>query len=314
MRPHLRIADEVAHALDAGRPVVAFESTIISHGFPYPANVECALECERIVREAGAVPATVAVIAGSLAVGLSREEIELLGTSGDTPKASRRDLPLLVARGSNGATTVAGTMVVAAMAGISVFATGGIGGVHRGAERSFDISADLEELARTSVAVVSAGAKAVLDLALTLEYLETRGVPVLGYRTDVFPAFYTRDSGLAVDARMDSPDQIAAVLAAKWETGLNGGVLIANPIDPADELDPAEIEQIIRHAVADARERGVRGKAITPFLLARIHELTGGASEQANKSLVWSNARLAAQIATALAARGGIRHLSGRHA
>ena len=314
MRPHMRIAPEVAESLAAGKPVVAFESTIISHGFPYPANVECAVECERVAREEGAVPATVAVIGGTLAVGLSRDEIEMLGAERDTPKASRRDLPLLVARGSHGATTVAGTMAIAAMAGISVFATGGIGGVHRGAERSFDVSADLEELARTSVAVVSAGAKAVLDIGLTLEYLETRGVPVLGYRTDAFPAFYTRDSGFGVDARLDTPAEVAAVLAAKWETGLAGGVLVANPIDPEHALDPTEMERIITHAVADARERGIRGKAITPFLLARIHELTGGASEAANKALVWSNARLAAQIATALCERGHIGHPTGRHA
>lgn len=312
MRPHLRIADEVAQALDAGRPVIALESTIISHGFPYPANVECARESERVAREGGAVPATVAVIAGELAVGLSDDEIEMLGTARDTPKASRRDLPLLVARRSNGATTVAGTMAVAAMAGISVFATGGIGGAHRGAERSFDISADLEELARTSVAVVSAGAKSVLDLRLTLEYLETRGVPVIGYQTDVFPAFYTRDSGLAVDTRMETPAEVAAVLRAKWETGLTGGVLVANPIAPEHALDAVEIETIIAHAVADARELAICGKAITPFLLARVHELTGGASETANKELVWSNVRLAARIAGELATGGGIAIHPGR--
>ncbi len=311
MRPHMRVAPEVAESLEAGRPVIAFESTIISHGFPYPANVECAVECERIAREEGVVPATVAVIGGELAVGITRDEIEMLGTAGDTPKASRRDLPVLVARGSNGATTVAGTMAIAAMAGISVFATGGIGGVHRGAERSFDVSADLEELARTSVAVVSAGAKSVLDIGLTLEYLETRGVPVLGFRTDAFPAFYTRDSGFGVDARLETPAEVAEVLAAKWETGLAGGVVVANPIDAEHALDPAEIERIIAHAVADARERGVRGKAITPFLLARIHELTGGASEAANKALVWSNARLGARIAAALSDRGSIRHIEG---
>lgn len=312
MRPHLRITDEVKEALDAGRPVVALESTIISHGFPYPANVESARECERIAREEGVVPATIAVIGGQLAVGLSESEIEHLGTDRETPKASRRDLPMLLASGSNGATTVAGTMAVAAMAGISVFATGGIGGVHRGAERSFDISADLEELARTSLAVVSAGAKAVLDIGLTLEYLETRGVPVLGYQTDVFPAFYTRDSGFPVDARLESADDIAAVLQAKWETGLAGGVLVANPISEEYALESAEIESTIAAALTEAREGGVRGKAITPFLLARIHELTGGASETANKALVWSNVRLASAIATALAARTRTRQIAGR--
>ncbi len=312
MRPHLRISEEVRQALDAGKPVVALESTIISHGFPYPANVESARECERIAREEGAVPATIAVIGGQLAVGLSDDEIERLGSNRDTPKASRRDLPMLIASGSDGATTVAGTMAVAAMAGIGVFATGGIGGVHRGAERSMDISADLEELARTSVAVVSAGAKSVLDIGLTLEYLETRGVPVLGYRTDALPAFYTRDSGFDVDARFDTPDEIAAVLQAKWATGLHGGVLITNPIPAEHALDADEIEAIITQALAEARETGVRGKAITPYLLARIHELTGGASEAANKALVWSNVRVAAQIAAALAVRSGMSRIAGR--
>lgn len=312
MRPHLRISDEVRQALDAGKPVVALESTIISHGFPYPANVESARECERIAREGGAVPATIAVIGGQLAVGLSDAEIERLGSNRDTPKASRRDLPMLIASGSDGATTVAGTMAVAAMAGIGVFATGGIGGVHRGAERSMDISADLEELARTSVAVVSAGAKSVLDIGLTLEYLETRGVPVLGYQTDALPAFYTRDSGFGVDARFDTPEEIAAVLQAKWATGLHGGVLITNPIPAEHALDADEIEAIITRALAEARETGVRGKAITPYLLARIHELTGGASEVANKALVWSNVRVAAQIAAALAVRSGTSRIAGR--
>lgn len=312
MRPHLRISDEVRQALDAGRPVVALESTIISHGFPYPANVESARECERIAREEGAVPATIAVIGGQLAVGLSDAEIERLGSNRDTPKASRRDLPMLITSGSDGATTVAGTMAVAAMAGIGVFATGGIGGVHRGAERSMDISADLEELARTSVAVVSAGAKSVLDIGLTLEYLETRGVPVLGYQTDALPAFYTRDSGFGVDARFDTPEEIAAVLQAKWATGLHGGVLITNPIPAEHALDADEIEAIITRALAEARETGVRGKAITPYLLARIHELTGGASEAANKALVWSNVRVAARIAAALAIRSGTSRIAGR--
>ncbi len=313
MRPHLRITDEVKEALDAGRPVVALESTIISHGFPYPANVESARECESIAREEGVVPATIGIIGGQLAVGLSDAEIERLGTNRDTPKASRRDLPMLLATGSDGATTVAGTMAVAAMAGISVFATGGIGGVHRGAERSMDISADLEELARTSLAVVCAGAKSVLDIGLTLEYLETRGVPVLGYRTDAFPAFYTRDSGFGVDARFDTPDEVASVLQAKWETGLHGGVLVSNPIPEEHALDEAMIDDIIEAALAEAREGGVRGKAITPFLLARIHDLTGGESELANKALVWSNVRVASKIATALALRARTTHMAGRH-
>lgn len=312
MRPHLRILPEVATALDEGKPVVALESTIISHGFPYPANVDSARECERICREAGAIPATIAIIGGKLAVGITDDEIEMLGTNRDTPKASRRDLPLLIMRGSHGATTVAGTMAVAAMAGISVFATGGIGGVHRGAERSFDISADLEELGRTSVAVVSAGAKSVLDLGLTLEYLETRGVPVLGYQTDAFPAFYTRDSGFKVDARLETVDEIARTLRAKWETGLSGGVLVANPIPEQYALNAAEIDQTIEAALTEAREQGVRGKAVTPFLLARIHDLSGGASELANKQLVWNNVRLAAEIAHAYSALGRPTHTIGR--
>lgn len=312
MRPHLRILPEVANALDEGKPVVALESTIISHGFPYPANVDSARECERLCREAGAIPATIAVIDGQLAVGITDDEIEMLGTNRDTPKASRRDLPLLIMRRSHGATTVAGTMAVAAMAGISVFATGGIGGVHRGAERTFDISADLEELGRTSVAVVSAGAKSVLDLGLTLEYLETRGVPVLGYQTDAFPAFYTRDSGLKVDARLETVEEIAGALRAKWETGLAGGVLVANPIPEEYALDAAEIDKTIEAALTEAREQGVRGKAVTPFLLARIHDLSGGASELANKQLVWNNVRLAAKIAHAYSAQGRPTHTLGR--
>lgn len=313
MRPHVRITKELSEALDAGGPVLALESTIISHGFPYPANVECACESERIAREEGVIPATIAVIGGELAIGLSRDEIERLGQTPDVPKASRRDLPVLLSKGVDGATTVAGTMAVAAMAGIGVFATGGIGGVHRGGERSFDISADLEELARTSLAVVSAGAKAVLDIGLTLEYLETRGVPVLGYQTDAFPAFYTRDSGFPVDARFETPEEIASVLQAKWETGLPGGVLVANPIAAEHALPAAEVEQVVQQSLAEAREAGIRGKAITPFLLARIHDLTGGASETANKELVWSNVRLASRIAIALATRSKQSHVRGRH-
>lgn len=312
MRPHVRIAKEVSEALDAGRPVIALESTIISHGFPYPANLECARTSERIAREEGVVPATVAIIGGEMAIGITEKEIERLALSRETPKASRRDIPLLLARGQDGATTVAGTMAVAAMAGISIFATGGIGGVHRGAERTFDVSADLEELARTSLAVVSAGAKAVLDLGLTLEYLETRGVPVLGYQTDRFPAFYTRDSEFGVDARLETPDEVASVLHAKWETGFAGGVLIANPIAAEHALPSGDTERIIGEALAEAREQGIRGKAITPFLLARIHELTGGASEIANKELVWSNVRLASRIAVSLASRSRQSHIGGR--
>ncbi len=312
MRPHVRVAREVNDALETGRPVVALESTIIAHGFPYPANLECARESERIIREEGAVPATIAILGGELAVGLTDDEIAALATNRSVPKASRRDLAVLIARGSDGATTVAGTMAVAAMAGIAVFATGGIGGVHRGAERSFDISADLEEIARTSVAVVSAGAKSVLDLGLTLEYLETRGVPVLGYQTDDFPGFYTRSSGFGVDARFETPGEIAAVLRAKWETGLPGGVVVANPIPAEHALEADIVDHIVSQAIIEARETGVRGKQLTPYLLGRIHELTGGASEDANKALMWNNARLAARVAVALSERGPVRHEQGR--
>lgn len=296
----VRFTSEVGEALAAGRPVVALESTIISHGFPYPANLECARASEDAVREQGAVPATVAIIDGELRAGLSAEDLEMLATTPGIAKASRRDLPVLVARRQTGATTVAGTMAVAALAGVRVFATGGIGGVHRGGADTLDISADLTELATTPVLVVCAGAKSVLDLGLTLEHLETHGVPVVGYQADEFPAFYTRASGLAVDARVETPEEAAAIAQARWELG-GGGLLLANPIPEPYALDPAFIDGIIERALTEADERGVRGKAVTPFLLARIHELTGGASEEANKQLAWSNARLAARVAVALA-------------
>jgi pseudouridine-5'-phosphate glycosidase len=299
MNIEVRVSDEVACALAAGRPVVALESTIISHGFPYPANVECARTAEAVAREGGAVPATVAVIDGVLRAGLSDDEIEMLGTARYIPKASRRDLPVLVARGATGATTVAGTMAVAALAGIRVFATGGIGGVHRGGESTWDVSADLVELATTPVLVVCAGAKSILDIGRTLEYLETHGVPVLGYRTDAFPAFYTRESGFGVDARVESPAEVADVARARFALGA-GGLLVANPIPPEHALDPALIDAAIAQALAEADERGVHGKDVTPYVLGRIHEITGGASERANKELVYSNGRRAAAIAAAL--------------
>jgi pseudouridine-5'-phosphate glycosidase len=303
MNALLDLHPEVATALHHGRPVVALESTIISHGMPWPQNAETALRVEAAVREHGAVPATIAVIDGRLKAGLSREQIESLAQQGlAVPKASRRDLPLLIARGATGATTVAATMIVAALAGIRVFATGGIGGVHRGAETSFDISADLQELARTSVAVVCAGAKAILDLPLTLEYLETQGVPVLGFGTDELPAFYSRESGLKLPARVDSPAALAAVLHAKWQAGLDGGVVIANPIAPEHEIPQPRIAGYIAQALAEAQAQGVAGAAVTPFLLARVSALTGGASLKANIELVLANARLAAQVAGALAA------------
>ena len=302
MNRHLDLSPEVAEALAAGRPVVALESTIISHGMPYPQNVETALAVEDILRQRGVVPATVAVIGGRLKAGLSREEIEHLGRKGyEVPKASRRDLPALVARGSDGATTVATTMIIAALAGIPVFATGGIGGVHRGAERSMDISADLEELAQTPVMVICAGAKSILDLGLTLEYLETRGVPVLGYGTEELPAFYTRSSGYAVDYRVDSPEELAAIFRTQRELGYPGGLLVTNPIPEEYSMDKAVIDAAIAAALEEANALGVRGKQVTPFLLARVKELTGGDSLESNIQLVFHNVRLAAETALALA-------------
>jgi len=303
MTSAVELSPDVADALGAARPVVALESTIIAHGMPWPQNVETALAVEAEVRALGAVPATVAVLDGRLKAGLAPDEIERLGRGGrDIAKVSRRDLPIVVARGGTGATTVAATMIVAALAGIRVFATGGIGGVHRGAQSSFDISADLQELARTSVAVVCAGAKSVLDLRLTLEYLETYGVPVIGYRTDRLPAFYTRDSGLGVDARLDEPDEIARLMNAKWALGLEGGVVVANPIVEPFELPLELIERATEQAVGEAQAQGVKGNALTPFLLARVNALTGGRSLASNIQLVMNNARLAAATAVAFAA------------
>lgn len=301
MSEKLALSPEVAEALECGRPVVALESTIISHGFPYPANVECALATEAAVREHGAVPATIAVLGGQPRVGLSADQIEYLATSGNIAKASRRDLGVLVARGDDGATTVAATMLIAALAGIRVFATGGIGGVHRGAQQTFDISADLLELARTSVCVVCAGAKSILDLGLTLEVLETHGVPVLGYRTDEFPAFYSRGSGHGVDARFETAEQIAEVMRARDELGIGGGIVVANPIPEAHEIERDVLDMWTETALAEAVAQGVHGKDTTPFLLGRLHALSAGATEEANKQLVWSNAALAARIAAALA-------------
>ena len=304
MNNTLEISAEVQAALAAGRPVVALESTIISHGMPYPQNVETALNVEGIVRENGAVPATIAIIGGRLKAGLSRDEIEYLGKKGyDVAKASRRDLPVLVARGADGATTVATTMIIAAMAGIRVFATGGIGGVHRGAETTMDISADLEELAQTPVMVVCAGAKAILDLGLTLEYLETHGVPVIGYGTDELPAFYTRESGFGVDYRADSPAELAAFFSAQRELGYRGGMLVTNPIPAQYAMDKAVIDAAIERALAEAAAQGIRGKETTPFLLAKVVELTGGESLESNIQLVLNNAALAAKTAVELARR-----------
>ncbi len=306
MNPYLDISPEVEAALAEGKPVVALESTIISHGMPYPKNVETALRVEQTIRDNGAVPATIAVIGGRLKAGLSREEIEHLGKSGRAvAKASRRDLPALVARGADGATTVTTTMLIAHMAGISIFATGGIGGVHRGAETTMDISADLEELAQTPVMVVCAGAKSILDLGLTLEYLETKGVPVIGYGTDELPAFYTRQSGFGVDYRADSPEELAAMFRAQRALGYRGGMLVTNPIPEQYAMDKAVIDAAIEQALRECAEQGVHGKETTPFLLARVVELTGGESLESNIRLVLNNAALAAQTACALRGAGG---------
>jgi pseudouridine-5'-phosphate glycosidase len=302
MKEYLELSPSVKAAMMAGEPVVALESTIISHGMPYPQNVETALRVEETVREAGAVPATIAILGGKLKAGLTHDEIEYLGKKGQAvTKASRRDLPVLVARGADGATTVATTMIIAHLAGIRVFATGGIGGVHRGAETTMDISADLEELGRTPVLVVCAGAKAILDLGLTLEYLETKGVPVIGYGTEELPAFYTRKSGFKVDYRLDSPEEIAAAFHAQQEMGLGGGMLVTNPIPEEYAMDPAVINAAIDQAIADSRQLGIHGKETTPYLLARVKELTGGASLASNIQLVLNNARLAARTAKVLA-------------
>ena len=330
MNPYLDLHPDVASAMAAGAPVVALESTIISHGMPWPQNAETALAVEAEVRAHGAVPATIAVINGRLKAGLSRAEIELLGQAGDqVAKASRRDLAVLLAQRRSGATTVAATMMIAALAGIRVFATGGIGGVHRGAPTSLDISADLQELARTAVAVVCAGIKSILDIGLTLEYLETHGVPVIGYQTDSLPAFFSHDSGFGVDCRLDSVADIAAVMRAHWALGSlgadmgagmgagpgagmgaglgsglaqPGGLVIANPIPAAFALPRAAIDAVIDHALADAAQQGIHGKAITPFLLQRVNALTGGGSLAANIQLVMNNARLAAAVAVAFCA------------
>ena len=301
LHEYLKISPAVQKALDEGRPVLALESTIISHGMPYPQNLETARLCEAEARKHGVEPATVAIIHGKLCAGLTDEELEYLAKAGPkVAKASRRDLPILAARGADGATTVAATMIVAAMAGIRVFATGGIGGVHRGAEVTMDISADLEELARTPVAVVCAGAKSILDLGLTLEYLETKGVPVLGYRTETLPAFYTDESDFKVDYRMDSPEEIAAAVTAQRDMGYPGGMLITNPIPHQYAMPKDVIDAAINQALAEAKEQGVKGKATTPFLLARVCELTGGESLQSNIKLVLNNVALGAQIAAAM--------------
>ncbi|MBQ2153542.1 MAG: pseudouridine-5'-phosphate glycosidase [Oscillospiraceae bacterium] len=297
---YLDVNPEVAAAVAAGKPVVALESTIISHGMPYPQNVETALNVEQIIRDNGAVPATIAILGGRLKAGLTHDEIEYLGKAGqNVAKASRRDLPVLVAKGMDGATTVTTTMMIAHMAGISIFATGGIGGVHRGAEKTMDVSADLEELANTPVMVVCAGAKAILDLGLTLEYLETHGVPVIGFGTKELPAFYTRRSGFAVDYEIDTPEELAKTFKVQRDLGLRGGILVTNPIPEEYSMDHEVINKAIDEAVAESVRLGIHGKAVTPYLLAKVKELTGGDSLDSNIHLVYNNAALAAKTAAA---------------
>ncbi len=301
---YLDVSAEVAESISAKKPVVALESTIISHGMPYPQNVETALRVERMVRDCGATPATIAVIRGRMKAGLSADEIELLGQEGlSVAKVSRRDLPFVVSAKKNGATTVASTMIIAEKANIAVFATGGIGGVHRGAEKTLDISADLQELSRTSVAVVCAGAKSILDLGMTLEYLETQGVAVIGYRTDSLPAFFCRTSPFNVSVRLDTAKEIALAMKAKWGMGLGGGIVVANPIPQEYALSESQINDAINRAVVEASGKGIHGKDATPFLLARLCEITGGDSLAANIHLVLNNARLAAEIAIDYAAK-----------
>ena len=303
---YLDISTEVKEALEQGKPVVALESTIISHGMPYPQNVETAMNVEKLIRENGAVPATIAIIKGRLKAGLTAEEIDYLGRAGHAvPKASRRDLPVLVAKGSAGACTVTTTMLIAHMAGIQVFATGGIGGVHRGAETTMDISADLEELGQTPVMVVCAGAKSILDLGLTLEYLETKGVPVIGYGTNELPAFYTRKSGFGVDYELDTPEELAAAFHAERELGMKNGMLVTNPIPEKYSMDHKVIDKAIEQALAEAKAQGIHGKETTPFLLAKVKDLTGGDSLESNIQLVYNNAVLGAKTACALAALKG---------
>ena len=300
MHQFLSFSPEVAAARTAGKPIVALESTIISHGMPYPQNVQMAREVEQIIRDGGAVPATIAIIGGKICIGLAPEQLELLGTAPDAMKVSRRDLPYVLSQAKLGATTVAATMICAELAGIEVFVTGGIGGVHCGAETSFDISADLQELARTSVAVVCAGVKSILDIGLTLEYLETHGVPVVSVGQRGFPAFFTRESGYNADFQLDTPAEQAAFIRTKWQLGLDGGVVVSNPVPEADAMPKAEIDAITEQALREAAHRGITGKQVTPFLLGRIKDLTAGRSLATNIALVKNNARAGAALARAM--------------
>ncbi|MGN1401230.1 MAG: pseudouridine-5'-phosphate glycosidase [Bacillus sp. (in: firmicutes)] len=300
LKNYIEYSAEVLEAKKNNKPIVALESTIISHGMPYPQNVQTAKEVEEIVRQNGAVPATTAIINGKIKIGISDEELEFLATSNEIEKASRRDLAYLVAQKKHGATTVAATMICAAMAGIEVFVTGGIGGVHRNAEETMDISADLQELAQTNVAVVCAGAKSILDLGLTMEYLETYGVPVVGYQTDMLPAFYTRTSPFNVNFRMDTPEETAQMIRTKWELGLEGGVLVTSPIPEEDAMEESFITGVIETALKEANEKNITGKKVTPFLLGKVKELTEGKSLTANIALVKHNAKVGSQIAVKL--------------
>ncbi len=296
----LQISDEVQAALNDNKPIVALESTIISHGMPYPQNYETAKQVENTVRENGAVPATIAILNGIIKIGLGEDDLQILSNSGNILKASRRDIPVIVSEKLNAATTVSATMICAALAGLKIFATGGIGGVHRNGNESFDISADLTELAQTNIAVVSAGVKSILDIGLTLEYLETLGVPVIGYGTDEFPAFYTRQSGFKVNYKLDTAEQIGSMIKTKWELGLNGGVIVANPIPEEFSMDKSKIDNAIEEALKNADKKGIKGKDVTPFLLGEIKNITGGSSLDSNIKLVLNNAKLAAQISSAL--------------
>ncbi len=301
MSTSIEIQKEVQEALNVGKPVVALESTIISHGMPYPDNVKMAKNVEAIIRQAGAIPATIAILNGVIKVGLNAHEIEMLATAKNVHKVGKRDVAYVVSQKKTGATTVSGTSLIAQMAGIKVFATGGIGGVHRGAQESFDISRDLEELATVDIAVVCAGAKSILDLGLTLEYLETKGVEVIGYQTEKLPAFYTRSSGFNANYRLDTPQEIAALMHAKWSLGLSGGIVVANPIPEAYEMDFDTINSAIEKALKEANEQGIKGQDVTPFLLSKVKHITEGSSLDSNIELVYNNARLAAEIAIAYA-------------
>lgn len=300
MKKYMDIKEEVKEALEEGKPVVALETTIISHGMPYPQNVKTALEVENIIRDRGAFPATIAILNGKIKVGLDRDEIEYLGKAKDVKKVSRRDLPFIIAERLNGATTVASTMIIANLAGIKVFVTGGIGGVHRGAEKTFDISADLQELARTNVAVVCAGAKSILDLGLTLEYLETFGVPVVGFKTHEFPAFFTRKSGFSVDYKVEDELELAKAIKTKWDLGLDGGIVVANPIPKKYEMDSNIIDKAIEVALKEAETKGIKGKEVTPFLLDKVKDITKGKSLESNIELVYNNALVGANLAVEL--------------